>query len=56
MRTEISWTPTEKRGFKRVGRGSRGGRSVTDAGMPDKTEMLYTYSTVNLGMLDWEES
>ena len=37
-----------------MGRGSRGGRSITEAGMPDKTEMLYTCSTVNIGMLDWE--
>jgi len=54
VRTEISWTPTEKRGFRRVGKGSRGGRSMTEAGMPDKTEMLYTYCNVSCGMLAWE--
>lgn len=30
-------------GLRRVGKGSRGGRSTTEPGMPDRTEMLYTY-------------
>ncbi len=35
----MSWTPTEKRGRSREGRGSRGRRSQTEEGMPDKMEI-----------------
>lgn len=38
----MSWTPTAKRGRRRVGRGSRGMRSQTEDGMPDRMEISYT--------------
>lgn len=41
-RMDMSWTPTAKRGTRRVGRGSRGRRSQTEEGMPDRMEILYT--------------
>ena len=41
----MSWTPTAKRGKSRVGRGSKGRRSQTEEGMPDRIEISYTGST-----------
>ena len=38
----MSWTPTANSGRSRVGRGSRGRRSQTEEGMPDRMEISYT--------------
>ena len=38
----MSWTPTEKSERRRVGRGSRGRRSETEDGMPERMEISYT--------------
>ena len=41
----MSWTPAAKSGRRRVGRGSRGRRSETEDGIPERTEMSYTEDT-----------
>lgn len=41
-RVDMSWTPTEKSERRRVGRGSRGRRSETEEGMPERMEISYT--------------
>ena len=39
VRRVMSWMPTEKRGWRRVGRGSRGRRLATEDGMPERIDM-----------------
>ena len=39
-RVAMSWTPREKRGQRRMGRGERGRRSCRDDGRVERTEVL----------------